>query len=355
MQTLFLKDKWLAENAQIAALPMCEYVAKVSDIAEETNALRSTVVLSDFSHLKKISFAEIEGAEILDTILAANMLKLRYDKALETFLASESGEIAASVIAANIDEKIVLLAESIDDAEFEQISRNAAATDISQTHSVLSVDGPDAWKAAKAVFGADIYNLAFMGVEKYQYNDADAIVMRTGKTGEFGYQILAPNQVAEALFDELKKVVLGLGGRLAGVETLLAARAKGNFFNIFGDAKISRNPVELGLQWQIDFGKENFAGAQAIFKFRAEGARRKLVAVAAQEPIGDSRELFNGESALGKIVSVDPSDAKFALALIDAEWAYPSLRFAKQAGGGDFFTAVSRPAVLAQSLLRGMD
>ena len=355
MQTLALKDKWLAEGAEIAALDMCEYVAKVSGAAAETAALRNSVVLSDFSHLKKFSFDEAEGAEILDKLLAANMLKLRYGKALETFLADGGGNIAASVIAANIDDKIFLLAESADDEACAKIAESKGAEDLSQTHSVLSVDGPDAWKAAKAVFGADIYNLAFMGVEKYEYKGADAIVARAGKTGEFGYQILVPNCAAEALFEELKSAVLSLGGRLAGVQTLLSARAKGNFFNIYGEGKASRNPIELGLQWQIDFGKEEFSGAREIFKFRGEGAKRKLAAVSCAAETAAGAKIFNAEKIVGEVVFADESDKTFALALIDSEWAYPGLAFSAEPNGADFFSTVSRPAIVAQSLLRGME
>lgn len=353
MQQLALKEKWLEHGAKIISLPMCEYVQSVADAKAEMNALRNSVVLSDISYMKKLAFDEVEGADFLDTRLAANVLKLRYGKAMETFLADDAGNVSASITLANIDDKIFLFAECIDDSTFDTICNNATSLD--STHTLLSIDGPDVWKVAKKIFGADIYNLSFMTVEKYTYADADAIVMRAGKTGEFGYQILIPNTVAQKLFDEIKDIVASFGGLLAGVDTLLSARAKGNFFNIFGEGKFVKNPFELGLQWQIDFDKESFSGSEKILQQRQEIQARKLIAVQCSQEVNVADKLFNAETEVGEIVSVDCADKTFALAILNSDIAYVGQDFALQCNGEDSCKTVSRPAIIAQSLIRGMD
>lgn len=354
MSGLALKQKWLERGAKIVELPMCEYVAEVSGTERELAALRGSVAVSDMSHLKKLSFDEAEGADFLDAKLAANMLKLRYGKALETFLANGDGKPAADITAANIDDKIFVFAESIDDGVFAELESGGSARNLDPTHTLLSVDGPDAWKVLKKLFGADIYNLSFMSVEKYCYAGADAVVLRAGKTGEFGYQILVPNEVAPALFDELEKLAAELGGGLAGAKTLLAARAKGNFFNIYAEGKTARNAVELGLQYQIDFDKESFCGSEAIFAAR-QNCPRKLVAVSAQKPIEAGAKLFDEGRQVAEIANVDETDPTFALAFADSGIAFVGVKLADAPNGECAYRIVSRPAVLTQSLLRGMD
>ena len=351
MQQLTLKDKWLAFGAEIKTLPMCEYVAKISDIKTEMNALRNSVVLSDCSYVKKYAFDEVDGADFLDEKLAANILKLRYGKAMDTFLADENGNVAASITLVNIDDKILLFAEVIDEEAFKVLTSDNAQS-LSDTHTMLSVDGPDAWKVAKKIFGADIFNIAFMAAEKYDFEGENAIVMRTGKASEFGYQILVPNSVSEKLFNQLKNEVDELGGLLAGVDTVLAARAKGNFFNIFAEGSKVKNPIELGIQWQIDFSKDYFCGAKAILAAR-EHQQNKLIAVTSKDSIEMPCNIFNGDNKVGEIVAVDASDDKFALALINASLAYVGQTFAKSASSEDCFNTVSRPAIIAESLTRG--
>ena len=354
MQQLTLKQTWLAEGAQIETLPMCEYIAKVSDIKQEMSALRNSVVLSDCSYVKKLRFDEADGADFLDEKLAANILKLRYGKSLDTFLADEEGNICAATTVANIEDKLYVLAESIDDKAFS-VLQNSQAEILDNSHTILSVDGPDAWKVAKAVFGADIFNLSFMAVEKYAYENAETIVMRTGKTGEFGYQIIVPNENAQKLFDELKTKVLELGGMLAGADTLLSARAKGNFFNIFAEAKVSKNPFELGLQWQIDMQKPDFVGSQSIFAEREKTPSKKLIAIEAENDIQENAKIYDNDKCVGVVVNIDKSDKRFALALIDFDIAYPNQSLAFQANGKDELKTVSRPAIITESLKRGMD
>ena len=353
MQQLTLKEKWLANGAKIVSLPMCDYVASVSDVNTEMNALRNSVVLSDISYMKKLAFDEAEGAEFLDEHLAGNVLKLRYGKAMQTFLADANGDIAADITLANIDDKIFLFAETIDDSAFECLCPTSQNLDT--THTLLSIDGPEAWKIAKKIFGADIYNLSFMTVEKYSYENSDAIVMRAGKTGEFGYQILVPNTVAEKLFDEIHNAIKEFNGRLAGVDTLLSARAKGNFFNIFGEGKKVKNPFELGLQWQIDFDKEIFDGSEKILQNRQKQQANKLIAIQCQEPVEVGTKIFNNTEEVGEVVSIDLADKNFALAIVNFDVAYVGQDFAFQSAGNDACKTVSRPSIIAQSLLRGMD
>ncbi len=350
MRQFTLKNTWLNEGAKIKSLPMCEYVATVSDIETEMNALRNSVVLTDCSYMRKCAFDEIDGADLLDEKLAANVLKLRYGKAIDTFLADDNGDIVATTTLVNINDKILLFAESINDDVLEKITEQAESLDA--THSLLSIDGPDAWKVAKKIFGADIFNIGFMTAEKYDFEGCDAIVMRTGKTGEFGYQILVENSVAKPLFVQLKDAVIEQGGMLAGIDTLLAARMKGNFFNIFVEGANVKNAIELGLQWQIDFAKDSFCGSEAIFNAR-NNQQKKLIAITCKKNANVGNSIFNGNEKVGEVVAVDASDTSFALALIDVNVAYVGQSFSDNPNGSDVFETTSRPAIIAQSLSRG--
>ncbi len=344
-----LEKQWISNGAKLGTLGAAECAETVAGLERETEALRNSLVLWDMSFAKKFAFDEADGAEFLDEKLAGNVLKLRYGKAMETFLPDENGLVRAAATLADIDDKIFAFVETDFPQEVcDAFAQNGANLDA--THTLLSVDGPDAWKAVKKLFGADIFNMSFMSAEKYDFRGSGAVVVRAGKTGEFGYQILVENDAAPQLFDDLKNAVSELGGALAGTRSVLAARAKSNFFNIFAEGRKTANPFELGLQWQMDMHKDGFAE-----KFSAARAakKRKLVAVKADAPkVSDG--IFNGAQQVGEIAAVNETDPAFALALIDFDIAYAGLVF-DNSDGQPAFATVSRPAILAQSLVRGMD
>lgn len=350
----FLKQKLSELGAKFSSFDSREYAACFSSVAEEVAALRNSVVLSDCSWVCKFVADEGTGIDALDAVFAANILKLRYGRALETFLAREDASVAAAATVVDVDDKLFVFAECANSADLNPVASADGVRSIDAESVLLSVDGPAAWRVLKAVFGADIYNLTFMSAEKYDYCGEGVVVVRAGKTGEFGYQILAPNAVAEKLFDELKALVESFGGRLAGRDALLAARMKGNFFNVFAEGAAAKNPEELGLQWQIDFSKDAYCGSAAIAEVR-ESFDRRLVAVVCNSPINAGTRLFDSSDMVGEVVGVDASDGHFALAFVQKGRAYSGVLLSASAGGAQDFKIVSRPAVLSKSLLEGMD
>ena len=350
----FLKPKLSALGAKFSSFDSREYAACFSSVAEEVSALRNSVVLSDSSWVCKFAADEGTGVESLDAVFAANVLKLRYGRALETFLARDDASVAAAATVVDVDDKLFVFAECANSADLNPVASAEGMRSIDAECVLLSVDGPAAWRVLKAVFGADIYNLTFMSAEKYDYCGEGVVVVRAGKTGEFGYQILAPNAVAEKLFDELKALVESFGGRLAGRDALLAARMKGNFFNVFAEGAAAKNPEELGLQWQIDFSKDAYCGSAAVAEVR-ESFDRRLVAVVCNSAISAGTVLFDSSDMVGEVVGVDASDAHFALAFVQKGRAYSGVLLSSSAGGVQDFKIVSRPAVLSKSLLEGMD
>lgn len=277
MRELILKNRWQSKGAQFGSLGGAQCVKNFGDVKKELFAIRNSAALCDFSFVKKFEFDEGDGIDFLDSILAANILKLRYGKIVDTFLADESGKITAETFVANIDDKIILAAEQAGDASLNPISEKSQnVRDITDSHVLLSVDGPLAWKVAREIFGADILNLPFLSIEKYDFEGESVYLLRNGKTGEFGYQFLAPSSAAESLSAKIEASLETLGGCVCGFDAHKIARMEGNFFNIYGEGLKVECPLELGLQWMVDFDKESFVGSKGIFQKRENGLARRL-------------------------------------------------------------------------------
>ncbi len=364
MRELILKNKWAQAGASFAQINGAEAVSKVNSFDVEYDAMRQKIAFADFSFCKRYEFSESEGLEFLDKILAENIQKLRYGKICDTFLAEENGSVAAECFVANIDDKIYLIAESIaPDSYLDSVflQGEADAKDISADTVLLSVDGPEAWKVARDICGQDALNLSYLSIETYSFEGENICLMRNGKTGEFGYQFLAPKSVAEKLFDAISVSVLSYGGALCGTESYFNARLEGNFFNVYAEGAQVKNPLALGLQWMIDIEKESFIGSENIFKMRENPLNTALVGLKANSPEKTFQlceSIYNEGAKVASIVAHGYSkilNSAIALAIFDSEFGLAGFEYSSQAGGKLDVSTISMPPIVAKSLITGID
>lgn len=359
MRQMILHEKWAAMGAKFAEIAGAECVESFGDAAKESLALRESAVLCDISFARKFSFPEDAGLDFLDSVLAADILKLRYGKIADTFLADGGGRVATETLVADVDDRLVVVAEEARAGACDLLAAGCdGAEDIAEKFVLLSVDGPEAWKVARDIFGGDILNLPFMSAEKYDFEGSGVYLLRAGRTGEYGYQFLAPNAAAERLADALLASLAKVGGTVCGFDAHKTARLEGNFFDVYEEGARVGCPIELGLQWMADFEKESFIGSEAIFAKRESGAAKKLVGLKSAESLSAGDAIFDGQTRAGEVVFASHSptlNAFLAAALFCEEYAAAGFAFSKAPGGeADVFT-LSRPAVVAKSLSRPME
>jgi len=224
---------------------------------------------------------------------------------------------------------------------------------------LLGLDGPKAWAVVKELFGADVLGLPYLSVEVYQFEGTPVYLFRAGKTGEFGYQILAPVAVADALFDKLHALVQQNGGRCCSFDIHNDLRLEGRFFNIHVEGRRVRDPLVLGLQWMVDFEKEKFNGADALKARRAAGLKQKIVGVAAEpgnRELVVGAKILEGNNVLGEVVADCFShvlNRQIGLAVLPVVWAYSGLTF-RLASGAPVHT-ISMPPIMPKSLKVKLD
>lgn len=367
MKESSLKRQFAAAGAVFRERHAAEVTAQVVGRAAEYAAIRDAVGLTDFHFLYKFRVPAERGLDFLDTVLAGNVPKIRFGRVLHTFMADGDGQLLGDCYVANNDEEFIFLCESIaPEPEIHALLQEAGlaqagAEDLTDTHAMLSLDGFKAWEVVKEVFGADVLGLPYLSIESYPFQGSSVRLIRAGKTSEFGYLLLAPQDVAAPLLDALQAAVGQRGGCLCGVDVHDDLRLEGRFFNIQSEGLRVRDPLVLGLQWMIDLAKEKFNGRDALHERRAKGVRRKLVGVAA-EPGNDAlvtgARIFHAGGPVGDVVADCHSfvlNRRLALAVFPFELAYSGLTFNLGAADGPAVKTISMPPILAKSLTVKLD
>ncbi|MBD3240481.1 MAG: hypothetical protein GF331_07835, partial [Chitinivibrionales bacterium] len=342
-------------------------VRAFAGIDTEYRFVRDTVGVTDFSFMQKYRVPEESGIDFLDSVVAGNVAKIRFGRVLHTFIADDNGMLLADCYVANNDDELVVLCESItDDAGLDAIllsdeGREAGVEKLTESHAAIGIDGFKAWTVAKRLFGADVLGLPYLSLEVYPFEGEDIRLIRAGKTSEFGYLLVAPVETATGLMQAVIESAKANDGGLCGLEVHDHLRLEGRFFNIFAEGERVRDPLQLGLQWMIDFDKDAFGGRDAILQRRSEGLKRKCIGVRTEGP-SDALEvgmaLFDGATQVAEVVASCHSyvlDVNVGLASFPIDIAYSGLPFTAGGPDGASIRTISMPPIMPKSLTVRLD
>ena len=251
-------------------------------IFEEHKRVRTTVGVFDVSHMGEFFFSGEGALDFLQRMTTNNVAKLALHQAQYSTMCYEHGGIVDDLIvyrlpdgymmvvnAANIEKDWNWLAEHRPD-NVEMVNR-------SDELSLIAVQGRYAEATLQKITDLDLSAIRYYWLDEGKVAGVDAIVSRTGYTGEDGFEVCVAREqtvpVWEAIFEagaEYEIEPAGLGAR----DTL---RLEMKYCLYGNDIDETTNPLEAGLGWIVKFKKGDFIGRDALLKVKEEGLKRKLV------------------------------------------------------------------------------
>jgi aminomethyltransferase len=157
--------------------------------------------------------------------------------------------------------------------------------DTSEATAALALQGPNARKILNTISAPDIGDLGFFGVMDVELAGIPVSVSRTGYTGDLGYEIWVDAEQAVPLWDALMEAGRSYGIVPTGLMALDMARIEAGLVLVTVDyvpthqallESQKSTPLELGLAWTVDLGKENFVGRDALARQAETGPEWQL-------------------------------------------------------------------------------
>jgi len=284
---------------------------------EEHHAVRTDVGMFDVAHMCVV---DIKGANVrsfLRGLVANNVDKLQVSgKALYSAMLNLEGTVIDDLIIYFINEEWFRLVVNAGTAEKDiawmnkqNEATNAGLTitqrrDGANAMALIAVQGPNArakvWEvipqAKEATAEMKPFNVALVPGTAF----GEAMVARTGYTGEDGFEIGVAAEQAENLWNALNAA----GVKPAGLGARDTLRLEAGM-NLYGqDMDETVNPLDAGLAWTIDLVSErDFIGKAALL---AKGQNAQFVGLILREKGGVLRAhqkviAANGEA--GEITS----------------------------------------------------
>lgn len=291
----------------------------------EIHALRHSATWSVMDHVSCVRVGGPDAFEALDRICPAELF-LRDTQILTTLLLDEGARPAADLFVCRDDQEFLLLAEGMTGSELAEYIRSGAPSSLrcevqvmDPDHRIISVNGPYAWEVLGEILGPEVIGLPYLSF----FHLEEGICFRTGKTGEFGYDLLIPAERVDGLLQQLNDLAAEFDLVEAGREVLEQCALENWFFNIRREGQAGVTPLELQLQWRVSYRKE-FPGSEVLAELRRAGAARRLTTLVSEEEISIGHQVILEEQAIGPVVNAGYSATRgdhVALALLDRAYA----------------------------------
>jgi aminomethyltransferase len=257
-------------------------------VLREHQAVRERVGLFDVSHLGKVGVRGVGAAAFVDACLTNALARIGAGRAQYTLCCDEpsGGVVDDLIVYLRGDDDLLLIPNAANAAEVARRLTAAApagvtVTDEHERHAVLAVQGPLADDVLDAV---DLpVGQPYMSFLDATWEGAPVTVCRTGYTGERGYEVLAPAELAPPIWDALLERVRGLGGLPCGLGARDTLRTEMGYPLHGHELTPDITPVQARVGWAVGWSKPAFWGRDALLAERERGAARLLWGLLALE------------------------------------------------------------------------
>ncbi|MBC2193590.1 glycine cleavage system aminomethyltransferase GcvT [Listeria booriae] len=298
-------------------------------IKAEHEAVRTNAGLFDVSHMGEVTVKGAGSLDFLQKMLSNDISKLKPGKAQYNIMCYETGGVVDDLVVYMIAENDYLLVVNAanTDKDYEWLAEHATddvnVQNVSLEYGQLALQGPNAEAVLAKLTDADLGALGFFGfVDNVEVAGVQALVSRSGYTGEDGFEIYTKAEDASAVWEAILKedvLPIGLGAR----DTL---RFEANLALYGQELSKDISPLEAGVGFAVKLQKEaDFLGKKALIAQKEAGLTRKSVGIELIDrgiPRHDYK-VFAGDKEIGIVTSGTQSPTlgkNLGLALIDIDY-----------------------------------
>lgn len=276
-----LEAAHLALGAKLIPFGGWSMPVQYTSILSEHAAVREKAGVFDISHMGQVFVTGENHVAWLDSLLTNNLSSLAPGQGQYTIMLNERGGVIDDLIAYRISESETLLVinASMIPEDVAWMEKHLAAgvtlRNESDGWAGLAIQGPDSREIFRKLFPSEQLPPR-NGISKTAPGE---IVCRTGYTGEDGFEFFSPADQGIAFFEKFiaaGATPCGLGAR----DTLrleMCYPLNGN------DLSPELSPIEAGLGFFCDLGKDDFIGRDILIAQKKNGPETKLTAIKVTE------------------------------------------------------------------------
>ena len=278
LQRTPLYTRHVALGARMVPFAGWEMPVQYEGVIAEHRAVRHESGAFDVSHMGELHVDGPTAQEFLQSVLSNDVDRLADGEAQYTLLTNEDGGIGDDLIVYRFAHGQFLVVTNasnratVYDCLKEREPRGTEVRDASDEYGLIAVQGPRSLERL-GLADAPAFTHAMGAVA-----GVEALISRTGYTGETGVELCCPADEAPTLWDAVLErgvVPCGLGAR-DSLRLEVCYPLHGN------DISPETDPISAGLAWACKLDKD-FTGVDVLRRVKQEGPERKLVPFVMEE------------------------------------------------------------------------
>jgi len=330
-----LYDEHVKLHARLIPFGGFDMPVQYASILKEHEAVRNAAGLFDLSHMAQFMLEGEGAAEWADRLTVNAVPTMKPWQARYNIFTNERGGAHDDVIfyrlenrwmvvvnAGNADKIWKYLNDGVGDSGVKLQSRHGS-------HALIAIQGPRSVAMLQAHVDFDLNALKYYFCTEGNVYGKEAIVARTGYTGEDGFEIFVDGKDAPEIWTKLLADNAGAGLIPAGLGARDVLRLEAGMPLYGHELTEEIGPLQAGLNWVVKMDKPEFAGKAALEAQAGADDYPRIVGIVmdGRAPAREGYHVFLGEKRVGDIRSgsIGPSvgNKSIGTALVDKEAATP--------------------------------
>ncbi len=252
-------------------------------------AIRNATAVFDLTPMTKYRITGPEAFDYLNRLVTRDMAKVGPGRVAYAVWCDDHGQVIDDGTIFHLKKGEYRLCSQ--ERHYAWLRAAALGFDVTITHetedvAALAVQGPTSFSVLSNMGLDGLGELKPFGLTYFDFQGSELMVSRTGFTGDLGYELWIEPDKAEALWDALFEAGKIYGIRAIGTYALEMSRIEAGYLAPYAEflpadetvrTGRSRSPLELGLEWLVDFKKPNFNGRRALAEEKRKGSTWRLV------------------------------------------------------------------------------
>jgi aminomethyltransferase len=337
-----------ALGAKLVPFGGFEMPVSYTGILREHDAVRHRAGLFDLSHMGQFEFRGPDvgaWAETLTVNLVANM---KPGQARYNIFTNDHGGAHDDVIFYRLDaDRWLLVVNAANTEKMRDVVRDGirsyimsgpdGPTDVQVgtnlgARALIAIQGPKSVEILDRFVDADLAAMKYYSCIETNVRGVDAIVARTGYTGEDGFEIFCDSEYVTNLWDALLAEGRSAGLEPAGLGARDVLRLEAGMPLYGHELSEDITPVQAGLSWAVKLAKPAFPGRAALEAQISGGTYDRIAGLQldGKVPARSGYPVFAGDLRVGEVRSgsTAPSvgNRNIATALVAANAAVKGAR-----------------------------
>ena len=272
-----LENQHISLGARLVPFAGWNMPVQYTSIIDEHTAVRENAGIFDISHMGQFFVSGPDAGSWLNRMFTNNLSRLSPGEGQYTLMLNHDGGVIDDLIAYRTgpDDFFLVVNASMIEEDFFWLARHQPESCSLRNESPLwagmAIQGPN----SAALFSAACPGNTLPPRNGIATLPDGSIVCRTGYTGEDGFEFFCAAETAPAWWQSFTSQ----GAKPCGLGARDSLRLEMGYPLNGNDLTPQRTPIEAGLGFFCDLGKEDFIGRSVLVEQKSSGPALKLTAL----------------------------------------------------------------------------